>query len=68
MEVKSNTELGRISIQPDPLKRTPNYAALPGRDINNKLVDSTQKAMGALRPSDQKDMFEVQGSHVNYKA
>ncbi|MBE7437713.1 MAG: hypothetical protein HS115_04590 [Spirochaetales bacterium] len=67
MEIKTNTQLGHIPVQPDPFKRSPNFAHLPGRDINNKLVDTTERSMGALRPSEQHDKFEVKGTHVNFQ-
>ena len=71
MEIRTNTELGMKNINREVIKKyrpAPNYANLPGRDITAKQFQQTQKEAAALRPSQTKDIYEVTGSTVNFRA
>lgn len=71
MEVKLRTELGIKVADPNLAamdKKVENFAHLPGRDMNNAQIDTAKKEASALKPSQAREMFRVEGNSINLLA
>ncbi len=69
MEIKASTELGFERKQgADFFAKVGEQAGVPGRDINNKMVESVQRQAASVRPSQNVEQYQVSGTNVNVQA
>ena len=69
MQIRSCVQLGFQDKQgADFFRKVGEQANVPGRDINNKMVESVQRASSSLRPSQNVEQYQVSGTNVSFRA